>query len=199
MTEQTSYLDADGVYWILDPAQIACLASPRRHDIIDRLVASGPLSIKALAAIIGAEPPALYHHIKKLLAVGLVVEAGSRVVRRKREQLYAAAGRRMRLSRALDDPRNRDLFVQVAASLCRQMDRDFRRGSMSSATVTHGDGKNLGVSRLIGSPGPEGMAAINKKLHEICEILWDSANGTGELVCLSWVIAPIERTEEVED
>jgi DNA-binding transcriptional ArsR family regulator len=191
MSEQTSYADAEGTYWILERDQIVCLVSPRRHDIVDRLVASGPLSIKELAGIIGAEPPALYHHIRKLLAVGLVVEAGSRVVRRKREQLYATPGRRMRLAQALDDPANRDLFVQIGASLCRQMDRDFRRGSVSGAAVTHGEGKNLSLSRLIGSPGPEGMARINRNLEEIIEILWDNAGG-GELICLSWVIAPIE-------
>lgn len=192
MTGQTSYLDADGVYWILDPAQVTAMVSPRRHDIVDRLVASGPLSIKQLAATIGAEPPALYHHIRKLLAVGLVVEAGSRVVRRKREQLYATPGRRMRLSRALDDPANRELFIQVAASLSRQMDRDFRRGSAASAAVTQGPGKTLGFSRLIGAPGPEGLATINRKLEEIADILWSSSDGGGEVVCLSWVLAPIE-------
>jgi DNA-binding transcriptional ArsR family regulator len=192
MTGQTSYLDDDGVYWILDPAQLTTLISPRRHDIVDRLVASGALSIKELAATIGAEPPALYHHIRKLLAVGLVIEAGSRVVSRKREQLYAAPGKRMRLSRALGDPRNRDLFIQITASLSRQMDRDFRRGSETASAITQGPTKTLGFSRLIGAPGPSGMAAINRKLEEIAEILWNSSEDGGEVVCLSWVLAPIE-------
>ena len=200
MTGQTaSFTDAEGTYWILDQAQIVCLISPRRHDIVDRLVASGPLSIKELAAIIGAEPPALYHHIKKLLAVGLVLEAGSRVVRRKREQLYATPGKRMRLSRALDDPKNRDLFSQVGASLCRQKDRDFRRGAASPAAVTHGAAKNFGFSRLIGSPGPEGMAEINRRLEEINRILWESADGGGQLIGFSWIMAPIETSGDDED
>lgn len=194
MTRTTSYIDDHGTYWILDREQLQCLASPRRHDILDRLVPSGPLSIKELAGAIGADPPSLYHHIRKLLAVGLVVEAGTRVVNRRREQLYDAPGRRMRLTRALEDPANRELFVQICASLCREMERDFRRGSAATAARTAGPGKNLGFSRLIGAPTPEGLAEINRKLEEIAAIIWDSPRG-GELVGISWVLAPIETGE----
>lgn len=192
MAEQTSYLDDDGVYWIMAPAQIACLASPRRHDIVDRLVGSGPLSIRELAAGIGAEPPALYHHIRKLLGVGLVVEAGTRIVNRRHEQLYQAPGRRMRLLRALGEPANRDAFVQIVASLSRQMERDFRKGAACASAQATGPGRNLGVARQIGAPGPDGLAEINRKLEEIAAILWDSPRGAGELVCLSWVLSPID-------
>jgi DNA-binding transcriptional ArsR family regulator len=194
MTDKASFIDPDGTYWILDREQIDALASPRRHDIVDRLVASGPLSIKELAGMVGAEPPALYHHVRKLLKLGLVVEAGHRVVRRKREQLYAAPAKRMRLSRALDDPANRDVFIQMFSALSRQMARDYRRGALSPAARTHGEDKNLGFAHQIGRPSPRQLAMINRRLEEIAEILWDSP-GKGEgLIGISWVVAPIPAT-----
>jgi DNA-binding transcriptional ArsR family regulator len=199
MTEQTSYLDAQGTYWVMDRDQLVCLASPRRHDIVDRLVGSGPMSIKDLAALIGADPPALYHHIRKLVAARLVAPAGVRVVNRRREQLYEAPGKRMRLSKALGEPANRDIFVQITASLSRQMERDFRKGSAAAAARTMGPQKTLGFSRLIGTPGPEGMAQINRRLEEIAAILWDSPRGTCELVCLSWVLSPIAPGDDGEE
>ena len=196
MTDRASYIDPDDTYWVLDRDQIDALASPRRHDIVDRLVASGPLSIKELAGMIGAEPPALYHHIKKLLKLGLVVEAGHRVVRRKRELLYRAPAKRMRLSRALDDPANRDVFIQMFTALSRQMARDYRRGALSPQARTHGEDKNLGFAHQIGRPSPRQLALINRKLEAIAEILWDSP-GKGEgLIGISWVVAPVPAPED---
>src|SRR5690349_12013162 len=123
--------DRSRTYWIMAPDQLAAMASARRQDIVDRLAAAGPLSVKELAAQIGARPPALYHHIERLLAVGLIEEAGARVVRRKREQLYAARAPRMRLARALAEGAHPDLMEAIVASLTRQMDRDFRAGLAS--------------------------------------------------------------------
>src|SRR5689334_10101526 len=88
-------------YWILERRQIACLASPRRQDILDRLVATGPCSVREFCAAVGLAPSAAYHHLRRLEAVGLVVEAGTRVVNRRTERLYAPRAPRMRLARAL--------------------------------------------------------------------------------------------------
>src|SRR5688572_27638607 len=120
--------DRPETYWIERPEQVEALTSMRRHDIADRLAASGPLSIRELADQIGVQPSALYHHIKIMLDVGLVIGAGSRIVRRKREQLYAAPGKRMRLIRALASGKHQERMDEVVAAMTRQMDRDFRMG-----------------------------------------------------------------------
>src|ERR1044072_8172532 len=93
-------------YWVLQRKQLRSLVSQRRLEIIDRLVAAGPLAAKELARLIGAKPSALYHHLAQLMKVGLVVEAGHRVVRRRREVLYMTRAPRIRLFRALRDPTN---------------------------------------------------------------------------------------------
>ena len=56
-----------------DPRQLETIANPRRQDMLARLSASGPLSMRELADQVGARPTALYHHLEKLLAVGLVL------------------------------------------------------------------------------------------------------------------------------
>ena len=43
-------------YWILDKQQLETMTSARRQDIIDRLAAGGPMSIRALAEHIGGQP-----------------------------------------------------------------------------------------------------------------------------------------------
>lgn len=191
--------DRPDTYWIMAPEQMAALTSPRRHDIGDRLAASGPMSIRELAAEIGAKPSALYHHINKMLAVGLVVEAGTRVVRRKREQLYATPAPRMRLAKALAEGKHQALMNEIVASLTRQMARDFALGANSPKRSVEDKDRNLGFFRLVGRPSPDQLAEINKRLVEIAEILWKSNDPEAELVCLGWVMAPVDKSGGGED
>jgi DNA-binding transcriptional ArsR family regulator len=183
--------DRSQTYWIMAPDQLAAMASARRQDIVDRLAAAGALSVKELAAQLGARPPALYHHLEKLLVVGLIEEAGSRTVRRKREQLYAARAPRMRMARALAEGAHPELMEAIVASLTRQMDRDFRTGMASPARRADGDLRNLGFFRLMGRPDDAGMKRINACLAEVAEILWEAEDAEADLVCLSWVMAPL--------
>ena len=178
-------------YWVHDKAQLRCIVNARRHDIVDQLAARGPMSVREIAAAIHARPSALYYHLRELLRVGLVVEDGHRVVRRKREVLYACPAPRMRFKRALQDPRHKPTFVRIAASMSRQMQRDFRRGMHSPGGVTAGTRRNLGLFRLVGSPDAKTLREINRHLDEIAELMWRSAGGRGEVVSLAWVMTPV--------
>jgi DNA-binding transcriptional ArsR family regulator len=182
----------DKTYWIMERAQIAALTSPRRLDIGDALAASGPLSVRALAAQIGAKPSALYHHLAKLIEVGLVEEAGTRTVNRKRETLYATPAPRMRLIRALAEGKHREKMDEIVAALTRQMERDFRAAGRLPGRNAEGERRNYGFFRLLARPGPEDLAAINAKLQEIAEILWTSKDPEADPICFAWVMAPLE-------
>ena len=179
-------------YQISKPEQVAALTSARRHDIADRLAAAWPMSIKQLAEQIAAKPSALYHHIEKLLEVGLVVEAGTRVVNRKREQLYATPAPRMRLIGALASGEHGEAMNEIVASLSRQMARDFRAGANSPVKVVEGEDKNYGFFRLVGRPTPAQLARLNACLSEIAEILWKADDPDAPLIGLAWVMTPLE-------
>lgn len=177
-------------YWVREPRQLRCMVSARRHDIVDRLVASGPMSIKDLARSIGAQPSSLYHHVKQLLDNDLVVEAGHRVENRKREQLYATPAPRMRLSRAMQERRNTPVFKRIAGSLGRQMERDFRRGIASPRARTDGPLRNLFLFRLISAPSAATLRRINEHLIAITELMWQSEGDHGELVAFAGALTP---------
>ena len=181
----------DETYWIMERAQLAALTVPRRLDIVDALAASGPLSVRALAVQIGARPSALYHHLARLLEVGLVVEAGARIVNRKRETLYATPAPRMRLIRALAEGQHQAEMEEIVAALTRQMERDFRAAGKHPERRGDGEGRNYGFFRLLGRPGAAELAAINARLQEVAEILWSAADPAAEPVCLAWVMTPI--------
>src|SRR4029079_11092684 len=107
-----------------DPRQLEAVANPRRQEMLARLAASGPLSIRELAEQVGARPTALYHHLERLMAVGLVVEAGVRERNRRREQLYEPVAERLRLARAHRDPAHALAVARIVAAQTRQLSRD---------------------------------------------------------------------------
>lgn len=180
-------------YWVLQRKQLRTLVSQRRLEIIDRLVAAGPLSAKELARLVGAQPSALYHHLQQLVKVGLVVEAGHRVVRRRREILYMTRAPRIRLYRALRDQNNAREVVSIATTMTRQMHRDFRRGIKMPAARRSGALQNLAFARLVASPSPATLRRINKNLAEIGELLFTSTDARYEPLSLGWIMAPVQR------
>lgn len=182
-------------YWVLQRKQLRSLVSQRRLEIIDRLVAAGPLSAKDLARLVGAQPSALYHHLRQLMEVGLVVEAGYRVVRRRREVLYMTRAPRIRLFRALRDPNNAREMTKITATMTRQMSRDFRRGIKSPAARPSGTLQNLGFMRLLASPSPATLRRINQYLAEIGELLFTSTDARYEPLSLAWIMAPVQRAK----
>ena len=182
-------------YWVLQRKQLRSLVSQRRLEIIDRLVAAGPLAAKELARLVGAQPSALYHHLRQLMDVGLVVEAGYRVVRRRREVLYMTRAPRIRLFRALRDPRNARDLISITDTMARQMSRDFRRGIRSREARPSGALQNLGFMRLLASPSPATLRRINRYLKEIGELLFTSTDARYEPLSLAWIMAPVKRAK----
>ena len=178
-------------YWILRPDQIRCLASARRQEILDRLVATGPASVRECAAGLAIAPSALYHHLHKLEAVGLVVAAGSRIVQRRTERIYAPVAPRVRLAGALQRGVAPRLMTRVVASLARQMERDFARAVADKAGVAAGARRNLGFFRLVGAPDARTLATINRHLAAVTELLWNAPGPEKRLVALGWVMAPV--------
>lgn len=177
--------------WVLDDVQVRHAISPRRHDIVDRLSASGPLSVRELATMMGAQPPALYHHIRLLMEAGLVVEAGHRTVRRKREQLYDTVARRIRLGAALANPANDPVMTRIVAGTTRQMERDFKSGLASPHRQSAGDSRNLGFLRVVSTPSPKTLKAVNRKLEEIADLLWRDQPPGNPAVAFHWLMAPL--------
>jgi DNA-binding transcriptional ArsR family regulator len=176
-----------------DPRELEVVANPRRQDMLARLAASGPLSIRELAEQVGARPTALYHHLEKLVAVGLVVEAGTRVRNRRREQLYETVAHRLRLARAHRDPAHAESVARIVAAQTRQLSRDFRLGQASPARLDDGDARNLTFFRLVGRPSPGQLARINACLGEITELLWEADDGDAEPVVFGCVLAPVGK------
>ncbi len=182
--------DRSEPYWVLRTDQLLCLSSAVRMDIVDQLAGRGRMSVRELAEAIGMQPSAIYHHMRQLLAVELVLEVGTRVVNRKSEKLYETPSRRMRLRRALEDPANTQIMERFVEALCRQAERDFAAGIEAGGSAAPGPARDLGFFRLISRPTPDALARLNARLEEIAEILWEEPDPSQPPIALTWIIAP---------
>ena len=186
-------------YWILREDQLQCLSSTVRSDIIDHLVGRGPMSIKQLAASLGRQPSSIYYHIDMLLKVGLVIEAGTQVSNRRTEVLYQTPAPRVRLKRAILNPKNHEVINRMVGVLSRQSQRDFTEGLGHPAMQADGPERNLGFFRLINRPSPESLREINRHLDRIAEILWEERDMDQPLIAFAWTLAPLHEKADEED
>ncbi len=177
-------------YWILDRAQILCLASARRMEILDLAAAFGPISIVQLSEALAAKPTALYHHVEKLEACGLLIAD-----ERDGAAVYSTPARRMRLLRALARAENEELMGAVVGALARQAARDFENAQARGDAVAEGSGRDLGFFRLAAAPDAEALAELNALFDQISELFWRSARGGGRRVALTWFLTPLEPAE----
>ncbi len=179
------------VYYITRPEQRDLLASTRLQPIGDLLSIKGPMSVKEIAVALGQRPSALYHHINKAVNVGLIVEAGSRVVNRRKEFLYDTPAVKMRFGFSVADKKQRKLWRKIQTAHSRQSDRDFTKALTEADIVDDGPQRNLRTFRLVGTPDPDALAEINQKIEEIGELMWQSAGQDNPLIAITCVVAPL--------
>jgi DNA-binding transcriptional ArsR family regulator len=179
-------------YEIEDPDQLELLASPVRQDILDHLEAMGPSSVTELSGSIGLPADALYYHVRKLLAVGLLVEQGTRPGGRRDETVFALPSRSIRLRYDPADPEQARSVGKIASAMLRSGDRDFQAGLRSERAVADGRGRNLWPARVKGWLDAGQLREVNELLSRLHDIFHAAGPGDDRTLCaLTWCMAPV--------
>ncbi|MBL8762891.1 MAG: helix-turn-helix transcriptional regulator [Phycisphaerae bacterium] len=180
--------DSSGPFVIRSATQIRALASPARQEIVDALVAAGPASIGDLAGLLGRAADSLYFHVKVLIRVGLVVEAGERREGRHAAALYDVPARPLMIS--YERPRARG-FERVIGSALRLAYREYRRGLADDTCVAQGPCRNLWAGRAKGWVDETELLRLNELLRELFTTVHSGRPGPGrKAVSFSCVLAP---------
>lgn len=180
-----------GIYIITRADQHAALASPVRQEIVDLLSATGMQSISDIAALLGRSPHSLYHHIRALLRVGLVLKMGVRKKGRRNEVLYAAPGRRIRVRTDLESPVFLRNMRRHLSSMLRITERDFRRRLERPREVRTIPSVNFSIGRVKGRLTDPQI----REVHRLMKRLWQlmtPAQTEGTLHALTMVIVPLQ-------
>ncbi len=183
---------------IRSPAQVRALIAPARQEIVDVLESAGPCSVSTLAALVGRPADALYHHLRRLVRVGLVRETERRKQGRQVFAMYDLCMRPMRIS--YDAPVRRRDIARVFAAAQRMSWREFSRALEAETGVTEGPRRTLWGSRAKGWATPERLTRINRLLAEVNEIVRTGGPIAGAVpIAMSFVLSPSPPADRAEE
>ncbi|UCE60985.1 MAG: helix-turn-helix transcriptional regulator [Phycisphaerales bacterium] len=179
------------------PQQQEVLTSPVRIEIIERMQGSEPSSIGDIARRMGRSAASLYHHFRKLLAAGVLIEEGRRRAGRRWEALYRLAAPRFHMDLDQSSQRNVRCYRQSAGALLRLTERNFADALELGELVSSGRYRNLVANLKKARLSKTGLARVNRLLQEIHDVMREEdARGTGQPCALTTVLLPLLDTTQ---
>ena len=179
------------VYWVMRRDQLNAVTSAIRHDILDHLVARGPLSVHDLARSLHRKPTAIYSHLQRLLKVDLVVAIRVSRKRGRPTLLFRPVAPLIRLARAPNNPRNRPILARIAKTMSSQAATDYGKAFQHMDWVIDGPARNHWVFRCMTAPSPQRLAKINKLLDQLTRLVWTPDPKPGRLMSVTWLLSPV--------
>lgn len=180
-------------YYIRDLAQMRAVISPARDEILDAVAANGPCTVLWLGAFLGRKPDSLYHHVRVLRRVGLLLETLSPNFQGRATAVYDVPGRPIFLRYELGDPRKVRAVTAYAGSALRIAHRRFAQGFKSDHPVVRGPARNLWAARWRGWLTPTELEKANVLLTRLAALARGGGShrgGEAHLYDITWVLSP---------
>ncbi|MBC7791227.1 MAG: helix-turn-helix transcriptional regulator [Anaerolineae bacterium] len=180
-------------FYIRELAQMRAIISPARDEILDAVAANGPCTVTGLGEFLGRKPDSLYHHIRVLRKVGLLLETFSTNFQGRATAVYDVPGRPIFLRYDLRDPRKVRAVTAYAGSAVRIAHRRFAQGFKSGHPVVSGTARNLWAARWRGWLTMTELRESNVLLNRLVELhRTGGSRGSGEarLYDFTYVVSP---------
>jgi DNA-binding transcriptional ArsR family regulator len=172
---------------------MAAVASPARQEIVDVLMQMGRASVAEIARTLGRPPDSLYYHVRALDRAGLVRQAGNRGGGRRREAIYRTDAPELTLRYDPTSPANVRGTVKIIGSMLRLTARDFRRAFRKGNAVVEGPRREMWAIRATGWLTPAMIAAVNRRMRELKNVVSKRGNRAGRLYAITLVLVPLDR------
>jgi len=186
------------VHLIADPSVWEVLLAPARAEILETLRMIGPCAIADVASQLDRPADSLYKHFEKLVATGVVVEAGSRPSGRRYERLYdvVADDFSARFGSATRKAVN-DAYLATAKTITEMSLRTFRGAAAAGELVGLGLDKPCNTRAFFEHVWltPADFAELNAIFRRLNDFLNSkkTRSGTTRLHLVSVLAAPIVR------
>lgn len=172
-------------------AALLALAYPTRIEILESLVLHQPATVEELGLALGRAPKSLYHHLKPLVAVGLIVEAGERPTSKRPAKVYRLPADQLRV----DPEDRRPEAMEARAKISRIALRSALKWQLAALedpnVVFGGRHATVLLGQRIVRLRPRGRERLLKKLAELFETLADEHDESGVPFALTAHLAPV--------
>lgn len=179
-------------YIIDSKKQLTALASAARQEILDVLVQVGTVSVAELAVTLDRPPDGLYYHLRILIQAGLVDSVGGRRTNRRREGLFRAVARDLRIDYKLSRQRNAKTLTAVIGSMLRLGIRDFRTAIRNDEVIVSGKRRELWASRKTGWLEKKELKGILDSIERVGQSV-ARPSGSGQLYGITILFTPLNR------
>lgn len=185
------------VYTIERPEQIALLASPIRHVILDALAAARkPCSVSQLAKLVGRPADSLYYHLRALRRAGLVLEVERPRGADRETTYYTAAGHRMRIRYDFGSPTFRKNIVRMVTAMLRAGERDFSRAAERTAARGFGRRRDTWAGRRELRLTGKQLEALNRLIGELFDVEQAGPDVRSRRYALTLALAPVPDRQD---
>jgi len=179
---------------ISDKHQILCLTNPVRQNVFDALKGLKTASAAQIGKQLGSPADVINYHLKKLEAVGLILQFDVWGEGRNAERVFKITDPKAKVLLDPNDPDNVELLNRAVRSLLALSYKDFSNAFNPENAITTGPNRNLRASRLTAWLTKQEWADVNRLIEELNKKLSSSAgdaSGDAKLYAVSIVTAPI--------
>ena len=174
------------------------LCAPVRMEIIETMRMLGPCGIADVARQLDRPADTLYRHVRKLVACGVLVEAGSRPAGTRTERVYDIVADDIATRYRNADPHAlSETYLTTAESILKITSRTFRRAAAAGELIGSVPGRKR-TTRLFFEHvwlTPDDATALDEKLVELVRFLGTKKTRREDtrLQLVSVLTAPIVR------
>ena len=165
-----------------------------RLEILVFMIMIGPCGIRELAELMDRPADGLYHHMRKLVGAGLVVEACTRKVGTQTEVVYQTAATDITIDRNIKRKRTRDRVIRLFRTIMQHAQRTMETALRSGKAVLEKDNQNVKLSWLTTWLDDRQLAEIREHQEAIDTILREGLRQRkGQLFAVLTYLAPLVR------
>lgn len=182
-------------YPIREIRQFDALSSPVRGEIVDVVDLLGPLTIAEIGSALGRPADSLYHHVRGLLSVGLLVRKGTMRTQGRKSAVYDVPGRPMPLRYRHTQREHIQALIRSIAGMLRLAERDFRTAFSADLVRSSGRRRNTVHSRALGWYTDEEIHEMRSRIQDVIAEFRESARERGrgkKLYSLTAIMVPLE-------
>lgn len=199
MADRPSPAPRSPLSFVHSDEQWDAVSSAPRQEILQLLASRAPCSLAELALLLDCPPDGLYHHVKRLLAAGLIRETGRRAVGTRVESLYDLAADRLRLDVDIPAARNAPRLLRLFTTLLDRAAEHLGRAIASRAARIEEPFPDTLAESMTVWLDDDDLARLHQHLDAIRRLL-DSRRSLrkGRLMSLTTVLTPVLRARNAQ-